>query len=289
MFLFRTAILFFLTSISLLFISQASAITINPVRYLVTINAGDSRIVSVNVKNDEGVEKVFKFSVLGAMQDEKGRPLFKQDIDIAETWVRPENEQMAIKPAEEKEVKFIIIVPAGAGPGAHYLGLAVEDKGGGGNVGLSGRLLTLLNLQVSGIVKEDLKIEKWQSKHKITCQKKWPFSLEIKNNSNIDVSLEGGTTVHSWTGKEIFRQPIKIGNSLLPDTKRVLETDVYVGGQIFWPGYYKIKSMVVYGRTQQIASAEFGILYVPWWSLLIIGLLVLLIGGERLRKRNLKF
>ena len=157
----------------------ARAFEISPVKSLFTIDPGISQTMVVKISAtspSSGVSvspmggKMFKLSVLGMMQDENGKPVFSRGVDLAESWVYPENNLVNIKSGETKSVNFIIKIPVDAIAGSYYLGLAVEpveEKNNNTNPPLprpSGelaiRLVSLLTLEVKGIVRESVVIEK---------------------------------------------------------------------------------------------------------------------------------
>src|SRR3989344_249568 len=171
-----------------IFALPARAFEISPVKALLTIDPDTSQTIVVKIKNTEKNNLVFKLNVLGMIQDENGRPVFSGGIDAAESWVRPENNLINIKSGETKSANFIIKIPADAVSGSYYLGLTVEPVFEKNNsAGLSARLVSLLTLQVKGLVQESVLIEKFESLKNIFTEKKLKFDLNLKNNGTIEV------------------------------------------------------------------------------------------------------
>lgn len=276
----------------------ARAFEISPVKSLFTVNSGATQTMVVKIKNtvaDAGqAEKnnlIFKLNVLGMKQDEDGRPIFSRGIDAAESWVYPENNLVNIKPGETKSVNFILKIPADAVAGSYYLGLAVEpvlEKSDQSS--LATRLVSLLTLEVKGLVQESVIIEKWMLEASVVGAKNWKFDLGLKNNGSIEVLMQGKIAIRNWRGEEIFSEPIILGNKLLAGSKRVLRPEIILRNDINLPGLYSAQVKINYGRANQIVSAIAYVWYFPKWSKIVLGVaasfLILLTAlvVKRLRK-----
>jgi hypothetical protein len=277
----------------------ARAFEISPVKSLFTVDPGTTQTIIVKIKNTlpfipplkgEGQGVGFKLNVLGMMQDEDGRPIFARGIDAAESWVYPENNLVNIKSGETKSVNFIIKIPTDAVAGSYYLGLAVEpvlEKGG--QTSLATRLVSLLTLEVKGLVQESVIIEKWEPSARLGEQndleiKKLKFDLGLKNNGTIEVLMHGQIAIRNWKGEEIFSEPIILGNKLLAGSKRALHPEIILRndinlstGQAGLPGLYSAQVKINYGRTNQIVSAISYVWYFPRWSKIVLGVIILIL------------
>jgi len=281
-----------LLSIFFVWVLPARAFEISPVKSLFTIDPGTSQTIIIKIKNtppsipplkgegqglpagQAGVG--FKLNVLGMIQDEEGKPVFSRGVDLAESWVYPENNLVNIKPGETKSINFIIKIPADAVAGSYYLGLAVEpilEKNGSSS--LNTRLVSLLTLEVEGLVRESVIIEKWapsaswQNDLEI---KKLKFDLNLKNNGTIEVLMAGSAAIRNWREEEIFSQPIILGNKFLAGSKRVLHPEVIFENKINLPGLYSAQIKINYGRTNQMVSAIVYVWYFPMWSKIVLGI-----------------
>ncbi|TSC84214.1 MAG: Uncharacterized protein G01um101413_509 [Parcubacteria group bacterium Gr01-1014_13] len=273
--------LIFLLGFIIFFIAviPARAFEISPVKALFTIDQDISETMVIKIKNSEKNDLVFKLNVLGMRQDENGRPVFEKGIDAAESWVYPENNFVNIKSGETKSVNFIIKTPADTVAGSYYLGLTVEpvlEKSD--QASLSARLVSLLTLQVKGLVKESVEIEKFESLKNIFTEKKLKFDLNLKNNGTIEVLMQGKIGIRNWRGEEIFSEPIILGNKLLAGSKRVLHPEIILKNNISLPGLYSAQVKINYGRTNQIVSAISYVWYFPKWSKIILAVMILFIG-----------
>ena len=262
-----------------IFALPARAFEISPVKALLTIDPDTSQTIVVKIKNTEKNNLVFKLNVLGMIQDENGRPVFSGGIDAAESWIRPENNSINIKSGETKSVNFIIKIPADAVSGSYYLGLTVEPVLEKNNsAGLSARLVSLLTLQVKGLVQESVLIEKFESLKNIFTEKKLKFDLNLKNNGTIEVLMQGKIAVRNWRGEEIFSEPIILGNKLLAGSKRALHPEIILKNNIILPGLYSAQVKINYGRTNQTVSAIAYVWYFPKWSKIVLAAMILFIG-----------
>ncbi len=254
------------------------AFTISPARYLVTVDPGGQQKISLTVKNDEAENLVFKFSVTGMVVDSAGRPRFGNGIDEAENWVKPEVGTLLIVSGGQKKINFIIRVPSGASPGAHYVGLTVQpEEPLGGQENLIGRLISLVNLQVAGEVNENLEIIRWRGKKSLTGQERWDFDLEFKNNGTIEVPLSGTVTVKNWRGQDLFSIPLTMGNPLLAHATRSLTPSIEAGQRLNFPGFYSVQAQITYGKTKQVVSATTTLWYFPRQILITSGLILLVL------------
>jgi hypothetical protein len=283
-------ILFIFSSFFL--IQDADALVISPARFNVTIEPGASQNLIIKIKNDEAQKVDLNLKVLGAKQDEYGRPLFFSGIEKAEEWVKPKTNKITVGASQEKNAEFLIEIPKQIIPGSHYLGLAVEQiqTENSNQVGLSGRLVALLTLRITGNITEDANFVKWTGRN-FTWNKEWPFVLELKNQGNIEVALTGETAIKNWRGKEIFRQPVFLGNSLLAGAIRFNSGKVKIGDKIKWPGLYQTEMRITYGQSEKRISKVFYIWYFPKWSAAAFFAMMFIILWRMIRKirRKRKF
>ena len=256
----------------------AQAFGITPIKSLFTVDPNTSRTITLKIKNSEKNNLTFKLNVLGMIQDEDGKPVFARGIDAAESWVYPESNLVNIKSGETKSVNFFIKTPADAVSGSYYLGLTVEpvlEK----NIqnALATRLVSLLTLEVKGMVRESVLVEKFLPLSGISNSKNWKFDLNLKNNGTIEVLMRGKIAIRNWQGEEIFSEPVILGNKLLAGSKRVLHPEIILKNNINLPGFYSAQIKINYGRTNQVVSAIDYIWYFPMWSKIVLGIIILIL------------
>lgn len=288
---FKILIIFFFLGTSL-WPLKSSAFSISPTKMFVTIAPSSTSTVSLQIRNTEK-DRYFILSVLGRRQDKDGRPSFSSGIEEAEEWVAVSEEKIFIKSGEEKSAEFLITVPKGVMPGAHYVGLAVKPETSKiAEVGLSATLATSLTIQVSGEAREDLKILEWKNSRYYNSNKQWKFYLRLKDDGNIDVPIAGQVAIKNFFGKILKIEKIKLGNNILSGSERILEPEIWLTDEVFWPGGYRAEVQVAYGFTKQTLAASDNFWYLPAWSyiaaagvvLFFIGLAIFVVRKIKIKK-----
>lgn len=270
----------FVLLICLLWTGKAEAFSISPLKYVVTMAPQSNDEVKVNIKNDQPVSQKYILKVLGAKQNSQGKLIFINDISPAENWVKPEKNTVEVGPGEEVAVKFFIKTTYLSAPGSYFLGLAAENVGSNeGKVGLSGQLVCLLLLQVSGQVQESLSATNWQAE-KITINKIWNFDLSFKNNGVVELPVQSELIIRNWRDKIVYKESLDLG-LLLPQADRIFHKEINFAGQTLFSGRYSATLQLIYGRTGQIKIlAENFWRISPVWiiilSLMAIGILAVL-------------
>jgi hypothetical protein len=275
--------------LSIFFVLPAQAFEISPVKMLVTGDPGNNYTVALKIKNTDAISMVFDASVFGMKQNESGAPVFERGISEAESWVFPENGQVSIGAGETKGVNFFIKIPKDSLPGSYYLGLSAEPAVKKQSGAVSGRLVSLLTLQVSGEVRESLRINQWKKISGLDADN-WKFALELENIGTVEVPLRGEVAVRNFFGQEIVSEPLVLGNKLLANAKRSLGQELQVREKIKIPGLYEVGVRVVYGKLGlSVARTEY-VWFIPFWSKLAAGglglLIVVLVMRKRLKIKN---
>ncbi|MFA6486672.1 MAG: hypothetical protein WCT40_04925 [Candidatus Magasanikbacteria bacterium] len=275
---FLVAIVFAIFA-SFLACTCARAFSISPLRFLVTVDPGSTQTIAVTIKNDEGHQIMVRPVVLGARQNVGGQTEFVRGIDRAEQWTKPSGNSFVIAKKSVKKISFTVTVPLSAGPGSHYLAVGAETISEQTGVGISGRLLTLLTVQVAGEANEKVAINKWKAVKLFTTQKNWSFDSKIKNDGNVEVPFVASAIVRNWSGDERASFPLTEKSVLLAGTGRTQNYSFDVNGRHLWPGFYQVQMQVNYGLTGQTATAIANLIYIPLWSWGVLGLIVLVIIG----------
>jgi hypothetical protein len=270
--------------LSAFFVLPAQAFEVSPVKMLVTGDPGNNYTVVLKVKNTDMVSMMFDANVFGMKQNESGAPVFERGISEAESWVFPENRQVSVEAGETKSINFFIKIPKDSLPGSYYLGLSAEPtvKRQAGSV--SGRLVSLLTLQVSGEVRELLRINQWKKKSDSGVNN-WKFALELENIGTVEVPLRGEISVRNFFGQEIISEPAALGNKLLANAKRSLGQELQVQEKVKIPGLYQVNMRVVYGKLGLSVSRTEYVWFIPFWSKIAIGGLGLLVLVLVVRKK----
>ncbi len=267
-----------LSSIILFFLSASSAKSfgISPTRYLVTIDPGKMQKISLVVQNDEAIKKKFKVSVFGIKQEANGNPVLGVGLDDAEKWIKPETEIFELAQGKQEKIIFNINAPVNYAPGSHFLGLAVDTLSDSiVQTKVEGRLTAILILQVAGVVTEALNLKSVTEKN-IYWNKNFQFNLEIKNNGNMELPLQGQIEIRDWRGRQILSEEVSVGNQLLPGASRFLTVKTKASTSMKWPGLYSANFAIKYGKVGLFAKSAVKFWYVDAKFLAGSGLVVLI-------------
>lgn len=253
---------------ALLFSLPAQAFTIQPLRYRVSIDPGETTKVSVTVLNDETTARHFRISVAGVEQDETGRPIFGSSLDSAEKWVKPNIETFSLNPGGKKVVIFTITAPPPADPGSHFLALIVEPfDGKNGEVGLSARSATLVSLTVAGVVNESLGIDRFTPLTHLSTSGEWSLEGVLTNRGTVSVKPETTLIVKNIIGEIVSGQPLPLNSSILPKSTRLVAQKIKLDPtHVRLPGWYTIQLVAHYGLSKSSVSATTLVWYFPFWS-----------------------
>ena len=283
---------FVVISFGLFFGKSVQAFSVSPSKILLTLEPGDHKTISIKVKNNENKDLIFAGSVVGVRQDNQGKPVFLTGYTEAERWIKLEQQEVLILSDQEDILNFIINVPKNTPAGSYYLGLVVKPSLDNKGMGLTGQIVSLLNLQVGGIIKEELVINKWDIDKEKISKESFVFDLTLENKSNIEIDLKGKIVVYDWRNKLISENDIYLGNKLLAYSSRFLKPQIKISKRSWFSPYYSVKIDINFGKTNQtvITQAKFFIysdlikLILPAFALLVVSILILKIKNKKKHK-----
>ncbi|MDO9509891.1 MAG: hypothetical protein Q7J14_01220 [Candidatus Magasanikbacteria bacterium] len=246
-------------------VTDVNAFSISPLKQIVTLEQGTGRNVKIKVRNTERLTTKYKITVIGVKQDDQGYPVYGVGIEEAENWVKAEQEVIEIKSGKEVEVSFKIAVPKGTFPGSHYIGLSAEPiLNEEGNNNFSGKLISLLLLEVSGEVNETLSVVSWSGEKSLYWNlDKVKINVVLKNSGNTELPLSGKIRLYNWLDKKVIDNDVYLGSALLPQTQRKNEVLLPSQNGIYLPGVYRAQLDLTYGRTGQKLSVQYSFWYIP--------------------------
>ncbi len=258
--------------LSFWFAGPANAFSISPLKYSVSLNPGDDKDLVVVVKNDSNSNSDFQPVVMGVQQDSLGRPVFKNNIDVAENWVKFPIVKKLLKSNESKDFVFTITIPKNTPPGAHYLGFGARENS---DQNIGGQLMSIITLQVAGTADELLLLEKYDLLKNYSFNKNIYYSLQIKNVGNVDLLTNAQIKIYDFKNKILDTQSVKLGSKLFSKSVRTVESRSLALNKIFWPGIYRSVIVINFGLTNQqiVGSANFW--YLPSWSICLVGLIII--------------
>lgn len=265
--------------VSFFLFSYASAFTISPLRFLITLDPGNEQTVAIDIKNTNDQSIIVRPVVLGAEQNADGQTKFSAGVSPAEKWTRFKTGNVAVTPGGRKSIDFTVSAPMGSAPGSYYLAVGAQQVSGGGQIGLSGRLLTILVVQISGAAREKISIAKWSLAKYFTTDNIWPARLELKNEGNVEAPMEAQAILRDWRGNELQVFSLLDKTQFLSASERFVDRNINVGRKPFWPGIYQVQAQVRYGLTDQTVTAIDYLFYMPIWSVVALAIIILCIIG----------
>lgn len=238
--------------LSILAPTTVRAFSVSPLSFSTNIDPGKTGTVWIDVINNENIDQTYQLGVVGSRQNNLGQPIFKINSDLAEGWVVPEKKEIFVKANDIERVLFNIQVPKNSAPGSHYLGLFVEPKTDIVQIGVKGRLLTLLTLRVSGLATEKLVIKKWIGEKNFLLADDLNFGLNVANNGNVDVPLQIKVSLYDSNSKKIEEKEVLAGANLMAGLERKYQIDF--SSLNIKPGKYYATVQINYGLTKQQIS-----------------------------------
>lgn len=282
-----------------------------------TIEAGKSVKDTLTIHNlDSSQELDLTLRIIDfTYTDNGGTPKLLLDTNAPQTtWslkpflVVPKS--VVVAPGATTTVNMSVAIPSNQGAGSYYSAILYSSgTPDGGNVGLSASGVTLVFTSVPGLVNEDLKVQKFgayipetQSGKtgyvSFTTNKPLQIAYTLKNNGNVTESPVGSISYKYMFGKEqqidnvnptgslaligqtrMFFSCIKLEADKV-DFNGTKTTSTTCANPGLWPGRYTTKLDLFYGQngnqTQELVSVG-SFWYMPWWSIIILIVLVLLI------------
>jgi hypothetical protein len=280
-------IFFLITCIFLLgVVASADAFSVSPIKQIVTLEQGTGRNIKIKIRNTERETTKYKINVLGVKQDDQGYPVYGTGIEEAENWVKAEQEIVEINPGKEVEASFKISIPKGVYPGSHYVGLSAEPVlEGVENKNFSGKLISLLLLEVSGTINETLSVLGWSGEKELYWNlDKTKFNVILKNSGDAELPIKGKIILYNWLDKKVADSEVYLGSIILPQTQRKSEVLLPTQGGMYLPGVYRAQLDLTYGRTGQKLSVQYPFWYIPLKWMVVGGIFILILVGLLIKK-----
>lgn len=298
---------------------SSSALSITPRKNL-NVRPGGSVTDKLTISNLDGKRALkINLQVIDfTYTDQTGTPkLFVADNSPQTTWsLKPFIKlprDINIPAGQTKSVNYTVSIPAGYGAGSYYSALRYSATDtGGGNVTLSASGVTLVFVSVPGVVKEDLKLQKfgaYQSGEEKAQQtgsyayintnlpKEMAFTL--KNSGNVAEAPVGSITYKHMFGKSKTIENVNPTSSLaLREQSRLfascferaqdvsrLNGSSTISGKCktpkLLPGHYSATLDVFYGqngnKTREITGTA-GFWYLPVWFIVVALIIIAVIA-----------
>lgn len=243
--------------------APGNGLRISPTRTELTLNPGESKEFDVTVENISGgplVATPFVNDFIPS-EDESGSPKILAEDDIENTpysiksFIQP-LVSVPLKPGEKHDYTVIATAPKEIGPGAYYGALRFStgaENNGEGNIGLVANVASLVLINVTGDVVENVSLEEFAAikggkTSSIFESRPDKILVRLKNNGNTFAKPFGKVTVKNWRNQVVG--VIEINNTdpkgnILPNSIRRFEVDF---PQVSKYGRYKLEANLAYGE-----------------------------------------
>jgi hypothetical protein len=282
-------------------VTQASALTISPVRIEVQGDPGQTLRGEMEMLNEQLEPKKF-FSSFENFEPsgDTGSPHFIGNKDGLATWLQTEA-SVDFAPNDKKVIPYTITIPKDAEPGGYFSAIfwGGQDPSvlEAGEVSIGGKLGVLILLRVNGDIDEQAGLSEFGTVDAKRFFDTLPISFiyRFTNDGGDRVVPLGDIVVKNMFGgvtKNLLANEQE-GNVLPSSSRRF--TSVWTAGEVseeklsfsgavkrqitnFHLGLYSANIHVVYGAQNQSAEDVFYFVIVPWQLLVVVfALLVLLI------------
>lgn len=269
--------------------AQTGYLTVAPARQIIQVDPGTSKTFEVKFINQgdtpiNGIFGVADFVVL----EKDGSPQFLDDTEVglssryaASDWVTLPYKSGAIAANDKLSLQIKVSVPSNALPGGRYFGVYFEPSSAvpsatgtdyEAGTGVTTRLAGLVYLRVSGPIKEDASVIRFDTPGFVEYG---PASLttEILNKGNYHIRPEGKIYLVDWLGRTIASSDLEEAN-VFPDASLVFENEL---GPKYMVGKYTLKLSASYGEGGQALAATTTFWAFPWRLALLIVLTTIII------------
>ena len=271
---------------------QGTGIAISPLTFEITANPGDTITNAVRIYNPNPDPLNVSLHVEDiAPSGETGQAL----IEAAEStgysiaaWTLIDRAELTIPSGIAELTNFTVRIPANAEPGGHYGAITAEARGGavaGSGAAIAQKVAALLLISVAGDVNEALSLVDFTGPSGVVTDASLITLLSrFENSGSVHLKPRGFVTVTDMFGRELAQVALDQRN-VLPNTKRIIETDWQPEGFVF--GRVNAQLTAIYGSANEplAASVEFWVLPMNVFGPVLGGLAVLLVFVVVLRRR----
>lgn len=207
--------------------STASAVTITPVRFEISADAGQIVSGEMIVMNEQDEAKTLYSSYENfEARGENGTPTFVPATEGLGTWLTTD-QSITLNPRESKVIPFTINIPSGAEAGGHFAAIFWSNSPNTpGQVSIGAKIGTLVLLTVSGDITEEGNVMDFATKD---GQKKFDalpvgFTYRFQNGGNDRVKPEGLLVIKNIFGMTTKNLPAnQVEGNVLPKSTRKFE------------------------------------------------------------------
>ncbi|KKR48519.1 MAG: hypothetical protein UT86_C0004G0003 [Candidatus Magasanikbacteria bacterium GW2011_GWC2_40_17] len=248
---FKIGAIYFFVLIFFLFfkIFPVQALTVSPPLFKIEAEKGTAVTKKIKVFNETNQPLTIYSSIENFEPDKNtGLPVFLGNSNFTNLaqWISVEPQKISLPSGESKEAQVIINIPETAEPGGHYAAIfwteaPLKDAG----VQLVNRLGSLILLNVSGVIKEELKIVDFRKNENNS------FFLQIENSGNTHLEPSGQIKIFNSDNEQISLLPVNsVRQNILPQSRRNFSLS---GANLKW-GKYSAKAQLYFGKDKSVES-----------------------------------
>jgi hypothetical protein len=274
---------------------DSSKVSISPVTFNLTANAGDTLKEVIKVRNDAPITQVLAISaenfVAVGEEGKVGLTVDSTTFSLAK-WIFFDKSNYTLKSGEEAQVPFSIRVPNSAEPGGHYASVyaQVSPNSAGESTGSSigQKIGSLLLLRVAGDIKESAAIATFQEEQ-AGPDKPVVFNIRAKNTGTVHIHPQGFVAVTDIFGKKVADVQV-VDQNVFPGSIRHM-TATWAKPPFI--GRFTANVLMYYGQNNQQLTASETFWIIPWkalvtWGVVALVVLILLVLARKRIGRSIK-
>lgn len=259
---------------------------------------GERVVTEVNVRNITEIDVRASGTVEDFVaRDETGEPRILLDTEEESPYPLAayveDVPDLTIEPAEQETAEIVINVPEDASPGGHFgvvrfSGEPADPTREESAVAISASIGSLILLNVSGDIEEDLAVEELavaQDGEQGQLFQTGPFDFitRLENRGNVYLQPQGELRITNLIGQEVATIPFNVDEgeefnlaNVLPDQVRRFEE--HYDDKPFWFGRYTLTVDLEYGEDNQEVTASTDFWVIPYVMVGVILLMLIAVG-----------
>lgn len=274
---------------------SGSGLSISPTRTELNVERGSTEKVEVNIRNvTRGAIVAKPFISDFESDDATGEPRLyvntdKRNSASISSFVSG-LEDVPLNPGEDKNLTYIVNIPADAAPGGYYGAItyrAVPANQAGpesGEVALTANVASLVLIEVPGDITEQIqvtsvKVSKDGKAGSFFTSKPDRVGIGIKNSGNSFSKPFGTISVTDMSGKQVFSYELNNSTprgNILPKSSRTFTDELK---NISKPGRYTVTTNVSHGTGGEVLTQKASFWYLPVWLLIALAVVIIGIAG----------